>query len=101
VGERATRLLVDVLALIHDRLLTDALEGGALGNRINDLQRMLDHFGEVVVAEQGEGEATTGRESNSATGVDLTVTASQNPSAKLGIKGPVRGRRTAKDGASP
>jgi hypothetical protein len=50
-SERATRLLVDVLGMIHEALLTEAFEGR--GN-IDLLEKVLDHFGEVVVAEEVE-----------------------------------------------
>lgn len=87
VGERATRLLVDVLALVHDRLLIDALAGGPLGDRIPDLQRMLDHFGEVVVAEQGEVESTRGSERTSTSVGDLGFRIAANPAVNVSSKG--------------
>ena len=85
VSERATRLLVDVLGIIHDRLLVDALDGGPLGDRIVDLQRLLDQFGDVVVAEQGEVEFSRGTESTSSTegGVNLKLGAAPS----VGVSG--------------
>ena len=55
IAERASRLLVDVLAMIHDALINDAFEG--LGD-LKTVDAILDHFGEVVVTEHVEMEAS-------------------------------------------
>lgn len=65
VPERATRLLVDVLTLIHEKLLEDAF-AGRTKTQIDILDKALDHFSEVMVVEDLEVESTTGRSSSSA-----------------------------------
>jgi len=61
VAERATRLVVDVLTIIHNRLLEDAWSGRA-NTQIDVLDRMCDHFGEVMVVASAEKETSSGRE---------------------------------------
>jgi len=51
VSERASRLLVDVLARIHDELLDEAFDGRG---DVDTLDKVLDHFGEVLVSEEVE-----------------------------------------------
>jgi hypothetical protein len=53
VSERASRLLVDVIAKIHDALIQDAFEGSG---DLATLDAILDHFGDIVVAEQAESQ---------------------------------------------
>ena len=48
IGERATRLLVDVIGIVHDRLLEDAFDGRG---DLSAVEGVLDHFGEILVAE--------------------------------------------------
>lgn len=62
VVQRATRLLVDVLGIIHNRLVEEAFDG-SLGDCLDDIDIMCDHFGQIVVSDQGEIEKTTGSES--------------------------------------
>jgi len=81
VAERASRLLVDVLAMIHDALIHDAFEG--LGD-IKAVDSILDHFGEVVVSEHAEAEASdqaTGS-SGSRVGIDAKLSPA-NPSISI------------------
>jgi predicted PilT family ATPase len=62
VAERATRLLVDVLGIIHNKLIEDAFSDEAAGGRIEVLDEMCEHFGEIVVVNQIEQEQTTASE---------------------------------------
>lgn len=96
VPERATRLLVDVLTLIHEKLLEDAF-AGRTKTQIDILDKALDHFSEVMVVEDLEVESTTGR-SSSSTG-ELSI-------SNRGISGTIRdadgsseGTRTKQQGA--
>jgi len=66
IAERASRLLVDVLAKIHDALVEDAFEGNG---DLQTLDKVLDHFGEVVVAEQASAQQSgSGQEAENASG---------------------------------
>ena len=56
-AERATRLVVDVLGIIHDRLVEDAFSGRTK-TQIDVLDRALDHFGQVMVVREVEQERT-------------------------------------------
>lgn len=104
VAERATRLLVDVLSIIHDRLVEDAFAGRAK-SQIDTLDRALDHFGEVVVVETAEKETTAGRETEvsgsgaidlSLKGVSVSAGASDRAKNMSGgrykVSGPIRHR---------
>jgi len=104
VAERATRLLVDVLSIIHDRLVEDAFAGRAK-SQIDTLDRALDHFGEVVVVETAEKETTAGRETEvsgrgaidlSSKGPSVSVGASDRDKSMSGgrykVSGPIRHR---------
>lgn len=51
ISERATRLVVDVLSIVHTRLL-EAAFAGDIKVQIDVLDRMLDHFQEVLVAQE-------------------------------------------------
>lgn len=84
LSERATRLLVDVVGLIHTALLEDAFASGN-DRLIETLDKMIDHFEEVVVAEQAEEERTLARETT-ASG-SLTASAALRPAPSLEIKG--------------
>jgi hypothetical protein len=75
-AERATRLLVDVIGLVHTALLEDAFSGTYDG-LIDPLEKMLDHFGEVVVVSQATSEISSGEESAS------TSTSGMSASLKL------------------
>lgn len=57
ISERATRLVVDVLGIVHSQML-DAAFAGEIDVQINVLDRMLDHFQEVLVAQEIEQEGT-------------------------------------------
>lgn len=85
VSERATRLVVDVLSIVHTELLEAAFAGG-IGVQINVLDRMLDHFQEVLVAQATEQEdMRTDRSSDtSRTDVGLGWTPGRMPSTKFG-----------------
>lgn len=60
VPERATRLLVDVLSIIHTQLLEDAFNG-RVNAQIELLDSALDHFSEVIVSAEEELEVTQNR----------------------------------------
>jgi hypothetical protein len=84
VAERATRLLVDVLAKIHDAMMEDGFEGrGDLAT----LEAILDHFGEVVVADEAEtqrsSEASENTSAGAATSVNIGPTGLPTASASL------------------
>ena len=57
LSERATRLVVDVLSIVHTQLLEAAFAGG-VKEQIDVLDRMLDHFQEVLIAQETEQEDT-------------------------------------------
>ena len=80
VPERASRLLVDVLAMIHDALIQDAFDGKG---DIQPVEAILDHFGEIVVAEQGERRETSSASSGQESGARLH--------GSLGVAGPQLG----------
>jgi hypothetical protein len=84
VAERASRLLVDVLAKIHDALIADAFEG--LGD-LSALDSILDHFGEVVVTDQAVSEQRTDQEHQDQSGASLgaSITAAGVPSIRAGV----------------
>ena len=72
IAERATRLVVDVLSIIHDRLLEDAFAGRSK-TQIDVLDRALDHFGEVMIVSAAEREIATGHESELSSRAGLTL----------------------------
>jgi hypothetical protein len=82
LAERASRLLIDVLAVIHERLLEVAFANGD-EQLIALLERVLDHFGEVLVAAEVESERSSesGAESTSNAGLEAGV--SRTPGLKL------------------
>lgn len=57
VSERATRLLVDVVSIIHQVLREVAFNGGT-GPNLSILDQIFDHISEVVVAQAAEAEST-------------------------------------------
>ena len=68
--ERATRLLVDVLGIVHTALLEDAFAGQG---SVDVLDRMIDHFSEVLVADQVEREQTEAQVYESSGGLGVTL----------------------------
>jgi hypothetical protein len=80
VTERATRLLVDVIGKVHDALIEEAFNGRG---SIDPLDKIFDHFGEIIVADAVEREDTTGRES--------TTGGEAGASLSVGVKGPSLG----------
>lgn len=80
IAERATRLVVDVLSIIYDRLLEDAF-AGRINTPIDVLESALDHFGEVLVVEEAEREITGGTETLGSDDIGFSV----SPSS-VGIK---------------
>jgi hypothetical protein len=71
VPERATRLLVDVLALMHDKLLEDAFAGNT-DILIEHLERAMDHFSEIVVGDiETETSGTEEFTSRTKAGIDI------------------------------
>ena len=70
VAERASRLLVDVLAKIHDALIHDAFEGAG---DLSALDSILDHFGEVVVKEEAETHQSAGADRSERNEGSLTL----------------------------
>lgn len=93
IAERATRLVVDVLGIIHDRLLEDAFAGRA-NTQIDVLERALDHFGEIMVVSSAELEATTGREIQSSAKAGAEV---GSRGAKLALEAADADKKTAGD----
>ena len=85
VSERATRLVVDVLSIVHSQMLEAAFAGG-IDIQIDVLDRMLDHFQEVLVARETEQEDTRTDRSSEGSNTDLGVgwTPGGMPSMKLG-----------------
>lgn len=85
--ERATRLLVDVLSIIHNRLIEDAFSSDA-GPLIETLDAVCEHFGEIVVIDQIEQEQTTGAENGTESGIkaklDLTGASMERDSKETG-----------------
>jgi len=103
---RATRLLIDVLTIIHERLLEDAFENEN-GAAIDVLDSMLDHFTEVIVADQAEQEVTGATEDSREEAKSRKFSISKNPfslgrnrtskevdklSGRTKVSGPVRPR---------
>jgi hypothetical protein len=92
VGERATRLLVDVLALLHDTLMAEAFEGRG---DLSAVEGALQHWDQVVVAKTAEQRRQSSREDRSSSGAKL--------GARLKLSGPelsgeVHGETGAKTG---
>lgn len=92
LSERASRVLVDVLGMIHDALLDEAFAGRG---SVDLLEKVLDHFGEVVVAE--EVEVTTGRDTEIADGASASVSGELTASGPkvAGALASTRGERVA------
>ncbi|MFT4227057.1 hypothetical protein [Micropruina sp.] len=55
ISERATRLVVDVLSIVHTELL-EAAFAGHIDVQVDVLDRMLDHFTEVLITREIETE---------------------------------------------
>lgn len=108
ISERATRLVVDVLSIVHSELL-EAAFAGSIDVQISVLDRMLDHFREVLIAQEIEAEVEASQEQTRATrggaearismsgpsagaslGIDQSRTA--HTSQRLTASGPVRHR---------
>ncbi|WP_010542582.1 hypothetical protein [Dietzia alimentaria] len=85
VGERATRLVVDVLGIVHTKLL-EAAFAGDITEQIAALDRMLDHFQEVLVAQEAEqeGTRTQGETKSSKSDVGAGWSPGGGPSINLG-----------------
>ncbi|MDX6506117.1 MAG: hypothetical protein QOG06_761, partial [Gaiellaceae bacterium] len=62
ISERASRLLVDVLAKVHDALIAAAFDGAG---DLQTVESILDHFGEVVVTEHAEDQRSLDANSTS------------------------------------
>ncbi|WP_252975323.1 ORC-CDC6 family AAA ATPase [Janibacter melonis] len=86
ISERATRLVVDVLSLVHTQLLEAAFAGDVMV-QIDVLERMLDHFREVLVAQEAEQEGTrTDRWAHGSTSdAGVGWTPGGPPSMKFGV----------------
>ena len=82
LAQRATRLLVDVLCIIHNRLIEEAFDG-PLSFHLQDIDLMCDHFGQILVSEQGELEQSQGSEVLSAGSAGVTGRLSANPQFNL------------------
>ena len=104
LAERATRLLVDVLGLITDRLMEDAFSDRS-NTQIDVLDRLLTHFGEVLVVGDAEREATSARELQKGGGGAVSVgpsgiavslsdfnSAKDSEGDRLKVSGPLRHR---------
>lgn len=85
VSERATRLVVDVLSIVHSQML-EAAFAGSIEIQIDVLDQMLDHFQEVLVAQETEQEDTRTDRSSEGSKTDLGVnwTPGGMPSMKVG-----------------
>ncbi|EYT47562.1 hypothetical protein D641_0115010 [Brachybacterium muris UCD-AY4] len=85
LSERATRLVVDVLGIVHSQMLDAAFEG-SVDIQIGVLDRMLDHFQEVLVARETEQEDTRTDRSSEGSNTDLGVdwTPGRMPSMRVG-----------------
>ncbi|MEV4496378.1 hypothetical protein AB0J84_11810 [Micromonospora arborensis] len=86
LSERATRLLVDVIGMIHTRLLEDAFEEGS-DSQIELLDQMLDHFSEVVVEGSVETEQTATVERTTSSSASAGINLGKAPSVSLSASG--------------
>jgi hypothetical protein len=75
---RATRLLIDLLGIIHDRLLEDAFYSES-DSAIEILEKMLDHFAEVIVADHAEQEISETDEKAEEVARTRNITISRSP----------------------
>ncbi len=82
--ERATRLVVDVLSIVHDAFLEAAFQGGADAG-IELLDQMMDHFREVVVKKEITQSGTVKESENVKDAAKLGLGA-QGLSAGLGVE---------------
>jgi hypothetical protein len=95
VAERATRLLVDVIGLIHTALIE---HGFATENiqLIETLDKIFDHMGEVVVADEAESETTQGAELSRSGGTQASAgIGSGGPTAQVSMSETASATRTA------
>ncbi|MCM1566072.1 MAG: hypothetical protein NC238_09035 [Dehalobacter sp.] len=89
IPERATRLLVDTLSSIHDKLLNFVIEND---DRIDLsevgplLDKLAEAITEVIVSGSVEQEITSSSRSQFQNGVSTELTLSTNPSARLGLQ---------------
>lgn len=85
LSERATRLVVDVLSIVHTQLL-EAAFAGDIRIQIDVLDKMLDHFQEVLVTKEVEQEEslTDRASSTSKNAASLGWKASEGPAASFG-----------------
>ncbi|SNY74491.1 DUF397 domain-containing protein [Paractinoplanes atraurantiacus] len=80
LAERATRLLVDAISIVHRQLLESAL-AGAPGPDISTLEGVLEHLSEVIVNQAAETETSSTDESGSSSSGSLTLKISKSPEA--------------------
>lgn len=72
ISERATRLIIDVLNIMYDALVADAFASKS-DSLIDTLDRMLDHFGEVMVVDEAEQHQEGSRAATQESGATLSV----------------------------
>jgi hypothetical protein len=70
LAERATPLLVDVLGRVHEELLEEAFSGGG---DVGALEGVLDHFSEVLVAQDIELTETKASAAAESAGAEAAV----------------------------
>lgn len=75
---RATRLLIDILGIIHEKFLEDAFLAGN-SSAIDALDKMMDHFNEVIVADEAEAQAIETDEVRREGGSRLGIEFSKSP----------------------
>ncbi|MGX6607494.1 ORC-CDC6 family AAA ATPase, partial [Micromonosporaceae bacterium Da 78-11] len=84
--ERATRLLVDVIGMIHTRLLEDAFNTDS-DAQIDLLDSMLDHFTEVIVTGNVEVERSVTAEHTRSDTSSAAATLGPKPGVTFGATG--------------
>ena len=84
VAERATRLLVDAISIIHRQLLDSALAEGP-GPDISMLDQVLEHLSEVIVSQAAEAEMSTVDEFGSSASNGVSIKAGKSP--ELNVNG--------------
>ncbi|MCT1956782.1 ORC-CDC6 family AAA ATPase [Kocuria rhizophila] len=77
LSERATRLVVDILSIVHNQLVESSLSG-ELQIDISILDAMLEHFQEVLVTDtlEAEQQTTSANTAETTRGANLGVTPS-------------------------
>jgi len=93
LSERATRLVIDVLGIVHTQLL-EAAFAGEVEVQIEVLDRMLDHFKEVLVAREVEEERTTSQHAASGSNSGLSLSTSGTAPSVTASIGSTRDRTT-------